>query len=91
MSVPEDNKRRFDDEQELRFIQDREDIISFVRELCQASNLGSDFVNSFIVRLDRLVDLGRYLKVKDTYINNIQNEQKRLSNIVDGVDLNALD
>ena len=91
MSTPEENKTVFDENQAVRFIQDREELIGFVRELCDASNLGGDFVNSFIVRLDRLIDLGKYLTIKDTYIDDLRNEQKRVSNIVDGVDLNALD
>lgn len=91
MMSSEENKRRFDAEQQIRFVQDREELISFVRELCAASNLSSDFVNSFIVRLDRLVDLGRYLNVKDTYIDDLQNKRKAEEKIFDGVNLNALD
>ena len=87
MKSPEENKRKFDAEQQIRFVQDREELIDFVRDLCAASNLGKDFVDSFIVRLDRLVDLGRYLNVKDTFVEDLQNKD----NFFDGVDLNALD
>ena len=53
MKSPEENKRKFDAEQQIRFVQDREELIDFVRDLCAASNLGKDFVDSFIVRLEK--------------------------------------
>ena len=89
--VEETMKEYFDIDMKIKADDTVEELIGFVRELCDASNLGSDFVNSFIVRLDRLIDLGKYLTIKDTYIDDLRNEQKRVSNIVDGVDLNALD
>ena len=91
MKTPEENKAEFDKQQILKFVEDREEIISFVRSLCQGREMSTDLVKSFILRLDRLIDLGRYLVIKDTYIEELKKETAAEENIYEGVDLNALD
>lgn len=95
MKTPEQNKEEFDKMQILMFAEEREEIITFVRQLCAANNLGDDYVDSFIARLDRLIDIGRYLVIKDSYMQDIKQmidgEKERKNNFFDGVDLNALD
>ena len=59
----------------------------------EAQGLSAEILESFAIKLDRLIDLGRYLVIKEEYINELtrSKQKKKESVIVDGVDLNALD
>lgn len=91
MSTAEQNKEEFDKLQLAMFVEEREEIITFVRQLCAANDLDDDYVNSFIARLDRLIDIGRYLVIKDSYLKELTAESNKAESSYDGVDLNALD